>query len=118
VARLEGTPGGAHASARSPRCRDALRDLGRGQLAAALAGQLYVDAVFDAAVRQTPDALGAGVLGAARKALADARDYDELRAMLPTILATTDDTAMQELILGTVMNCVAAGVFSATPEAA
>ena len=63
---------------------------------------------------RAPAALEAGVLGAVRKAIADARDYDELRAMLPKILEGTDDVAMQELILGAVMCCASAGAFSAT----
>ena len=83
-----------------------------GDLHAALAGQVYVDAVFDAAMERAPAAIEAGVLGAVRRAIRDAESYDDLRAALPEILKNTDDAAMRDLVEGAVRCAVAAGVFS------
>lgn len=79
----------------------------------ALAGQVYVDAVFDAAMQRAPAALDAGILGAVQRAVRDARDYETLRADLTALVKDTDDTALQELILGAVMCCAGAGAFTA-----
>lgn len=87
-------------------------DRERSDLRAALAGQVYVDAVFDAAMERAPAAIEAGVLGAVRRAIRDAESYDDLRAALPAILKHTDDAAMRDLVEGAVQIAVAAGVFS------
>ena len=79
----------------------------------ALAGQVYVDAVFDAAMKRAPAALDAGILGAVQRAVREARDYESLRAELTALVKDTDDTALQELILGAVMCCAGAGAFTA-----
>ena len=79
----------------------------------ALAGQVYVDAVFDAAMQRAPAALDAGILGAVQRAVASATDYETLRADLTALVKDTDDTALQELILGAVMCCAGAGAFTA-----
>ena len=79
----------------------------------ALAGQVYVDAVFDAAMQRAPAALDAGILGAVQRAVREARDYETLRADLTALVKDTDDTALQELILGAVMCCAGAGAFTA-----
>lgn len=78
----------------------------------ALAGQVYVDAVFDAAMKRAPAALDAGILGAVQRAVREARDYETLRAELTALVKDTDDTALQELILGAVMCCAGAGAFT------
>lgn len=79
----------------------------------ALAGQVYVDAVFDAAMKRAPGALDAGILGAVQRAVREARDYETLRAELTSLVKDTDDTDLQELILGAVMCCAGAGAFTA-----
>lgn len=79
----------------------------------ALAGQVYADAVFDAAMRRAPAALDAGILGAVQKAVREAQDYESLRAELVRLVKDVDDSALQELVLGVVMNCANAGSFTA-----
>lgn len=79
----------------------------------ALAGQVYVDGVFDAAMKRAPAALNAGILGAVQRAVRDARDYETLRGELTALVKDTDDTELQELILGAVMCCAGAGAFTA-----
>lgn len=80
----------------------------------ALAGQVYVDGVFDAAMRRAPAAFDAGILGSVQRAIRDARDYESLRRELTALVKDTDDGAMQELLLGAVMCCAAAGMFTAS----
>lgn len=79
----------------------------------ALAGQVYADAVFDAAMKRAPEALDDGILGAVQKAVREARDYESLRAELVRLVKDVDDSALQELVLGVVMNCANAGSFTA-----
>ncbi len=79
----------------------------------AIAGQVYVDAVFDAAMKRAPAALDAGILGAVQQAVREARDYESLRAELVRLVKDVDDSALQELVLGVVMNCANAGSFTA-----
>jgi phage gp29-like protein len=84
----------------------------------ALAGQVYVDAVHDAAMGRAPAALAAGILGAVQRAIAGAEDYESLRAELAALVKDTDDGALQELLLGAVMCCAGAGTFTAAEPGA
>ncbi len=43
----------------------------------------------------------------------EARDYESLRAELVRLVKDVDDSALQELVLGVVMNCANAGSFTA-----
>lgn len=97
-------PASAALSARAPMTPETRR---------ALAGQVYVDGVFDAAMERAPAAISAGILGAVQRAIRDARDYESLRGELAVLLKDTDDGALQELLLGAVMCCAGAGTFSA-----
>jgi hypothetical protein len=64
-------------------------------------------------MKRAPAALNAGILGAVQRAVRDARDYETLRGELTALVKDTDDTELQELILGAVMCCAGAGAFTA-----